>query len=120
MSHLTRRVLTLLDPAPIAERRRANYAFYAESLGDIAFYPDGIGDAVPFAFPIRCDDAGDVATRLWSEGIFAARYWPTLGSPPAAFPAEHRLANQMVALPCDQRYTPRELVRVARAVRSAM
>ncbi len=111
---------TLLDriPAPfIAARRRANAALLATHLQDLALWPGIKLDFAPLAFPIRVPDSAGLAAWLAASGIYCARHWPDLPSDPARFPLAHRLAGQLLSLPCDQRYDAADMRRIVDAVR---
>lgn len=120
MSRLSRALLDATDPAPAIRRRQDNYAVLAQLLSDIALLAeDGCGFA-PFGFPVRLPECEAVWRRLCEAGVFPARHFAALPSDPQAFPAEHALGATMMTLPCDQRYRPDDLQRVADAVRDAM
>jgi dTDP-4-amino-4,6-dideoxygalactose transaminase len=122
MSRLSRRLVELLDPAPIIERRRANCAVLQERLGGLAVLHERTPGYVPFGLPIRlaaewCDA---LVAALAAEGIFAARHWRDLPSPAEIFVTEHSLARELVTLPCDQRYDADDMSRVAAATEAAL
>ena len=122
MSHLSGALLHLLDPTRIIARRRANFAVLQERLTQLSFLKDGSPNYVPFGFPIRvargkCDG---IIVELASTGIFVARHWSNLPSPAEIFQEEHRLAAELMTLPCDQRYSLDDMARIASAVEVAV
>ena len=117
MSAMTRDLLGRIPIAPLAERRRANYARLSALLPDHVLWTDDAPAFAPLAYPIRVKDAADAVRRLAGEGLFCARHWADLPSPAAEFPAAHALAGQLVSLPCDHRYGAADMDRLAAAAR---
>jgi dTDP-4-amino-4,6-dideoxygalactose transaminase len=122
MSRLSGALLHLLDPTPIIARRRANFAALQERLTRLSFLNDGSPAYVPFGFPIRLarGKRDGIISELASTGIFVARHWNKLPSPAQIFQNEHRLASELMTLPCDQRYGPDDIARIAAAVEVAV
>jgi dTDP-4-amino-4,6-dideoxygalactose transaminase len=122
MSRLSRTLLELLDPELIIRRRRENYAVLQDRLGARGFLQEQAPLFVPFGFPIRVPSElrDAVVAGLAARGIFAARHWRRLPSPAGEFASEHCLAAELVTLPCDQRYDPVDMERVASTVENAL
>jgi len=122
MSRLSRTLLGLLDPGPVIHRRKANSAVLQERLSQFAFLKDRDPVYVPFGFPVRVDThrRDGILAALSAQGVFAARHWTDLPSPAAMFPGEHRLAAELMTLPCDQRYGPEDMARIAAAFEAAV
>jgi len=115
----TRRLLSSLAHAPRAARRRANWDVLAGRLAEVALWPGRRADFAPLAFPVRLKNRDAVAAALAERRIWCARHWASLPSDPARFPAAHRLAGELLSLPCDDRYEAREMEAVAEAVLAA-
>ena len=113
MSQLTRELLDGIEPAPLAARRRANYVALAQALPDYALWPEAAPAFAPLAFPVRVEDRDGVAARLAHERIYCPHHWPDLPSPAADFPAVHALNAEILSIPCDHRYGPEDMARVA-------
>jgi dTDP-4-amino-4,6-dideoxygalactose transaminase len=115
MSRLSREVLTRLQPQSIADRRRENFCALAGKLEQIMFLPDRQPAFVPLGFPVRLRQAlrNQVRIDLIAKGIFPALHWIDLPSPPE-FTAAHTLASELLTLPCDQRYQPSDMERLAK------
>lgn len=114
MSRLSRQLLTRLQPEPIADRRRENFSTLAGKLGEIMFLPDRQPAFVPLGFPVRLRETlrNQVRVDLVAKGIFPALHWIDLPSP-TTFTAAHTLASELLTLPCDQRYQPFDMERMA-------
>ena len=118
MGEPARAVLGRVAAAPLARRRRANAAILANRLDDLALWSGGRVDFTPMAFPIRVQDCAALAAKLAIEGIYCARHWADLPSDAAEFPLAHRLAGEVLSLPCDHRYDAADMLRVVDAVRA--
>ncbi len=116
MSRLATAILDGIDRDADARTRRDNYAALHARLARWALFADARVGFAPLGFPLVVPAATGLSAALAERRIFAARHWPTLPSPPHAFPAEHRLSEQLLTLPCDDRYGPQDMQRVADAV----
>lgn len=121
MSELTRHLLrTAFDYAAIARQRRTNYRVLANVLGDRAVFPRLPGDAVPLGFPLRVPQREEVRQRLFEQQIYPPVHWPLAGIVPGQFRESHRLAAELMTLPCDQRCNEGDMEWVAACVRAAI
>lgn len=113
MSRLTETLLRRIDAEAIASKRRRNHAMLADAFpARMLRFAGAQPAAVPFGLAIRVPDAGAVAARLAEAGAFCARHWRSPPSDPRLFPGEHRLAQSLLTLPCDQRYAAAEMQRL--------
>jgi hypothetical protein len=120
MSRLSLAVLKATDAKADSVARRGNYQILYERLRKWAFLPDPEPSFAPLGFPIRVQSAATMSKRLADRRVFAARHWQSLPSDPALFAFEHRLAQELLTLPCDYRYSERDMRHVADAVHDAM
>jgi hypothetical protein len=104
MSDLSAAILQVVDWTKVKERRRQNYEFLLSELGDLAIFPDLPSDVVPLGFPIRVQNRDRVRRSLFGEQIYPPLHWDIAGFVPAEFAGSHYLANEIMTLPCDQRY----------------
>jgi dTDP-4-amino-4,6-dideoxygalactose transaminase len=117
MSAVTRRLLGEIAAEPLIVARRANARRLAAALGDLALWPEQTFDFAPMAFPIRVADRDALAAALAEQAMYCPVHWPALPSDPAAFPEAHRLAGEMLSLPCDDRYGAADMDRIVEALR---
>jgi dTDP-4-amino-4,6-dideoxygalactose transaminase len=91
--------------------RRIGTPLYAE-------LPPGVA---PLAFPIRVRDGRRDALRaaLARRRVYAPVHWPLPRAIPAARRAAHRLAEEELSLPLDQRYQKDDLQHLLRQLRQA-
>jgi hypothetical protein len=59
-------------------------------------------------------------TALHARRIFAAVHWPRIVAPADAFPREAAWTRELITLPCDHRYGPVEMDRIAEVVTSVL
>ncbi|MEQ8587824.1 MAG: hypothetical protein RLO01_16715 [Thalassobaculaceae bacterium] len=122
MAEATRCRLGEIAWAPLAARRRQNFAILDGLLQDLAapMTPRLRGAAAPFGYPVLVPEARDaLAARLAEEGIFCAVHWRELGGG-ATDEAAAALRDGLLTLPLDHRYGPGEMNRIAEAVRRAL
>ena len=120
MSRLSMEILRFSNAKLDCEIRRRNFEILHARLQEWAFIPDAKIPFAPLGFPVRVRSSAELADRLALERIFAPRHWYPLPSDPAQFAAEHRLASELLTLPCDYRYDEADMHRVAEAVRRSM
>lgn len=127
MDAVTRRRLGEVAWAPLAARRRQNFAILDSLLQDLAapVTPRLRGAAAPFGYPVLVPDGRDaLAARLAEEGIFCAVHWRELGGgaadPVTVDPGAAALRDGLLTLPVDHRYGRDDMHRLAEAVRRAL
>jgi hypothetical protein len=124
MSVLSERLLASIDYAVVRDRRRRNFAALHEAFAmrnclTSLLAPDA--GEVPYCYPlstaepVRWND-------LWSRGIFVPRLWPQLSERAASrqFARESMLAERLLPLPIDHRYTPEDLDGLVHVVNEVM
>ncbi|MBQ6275437.1 MAG: hypothetical protein IJK62_01865 [Bacteroidales bacterium] len=104
MSKLTESILASIDYKAISQKRRQNYAFLNDALGDSnLIHLDMDEDAVPMVYPYLTQDPS-LKQRLIENKIFVATYWPNVFGWCFSQDLEYNLANNLLSLPIDQRY----------------
>lgn len=108
-------LLWRLDHASIARQRRQNFTILATALANHSFLRVTEPDFAPLGFPLRLRPTkrSHVREALIDAGIFPAIHWNDLPSPSSLFPVAHQLAQELLTLPCDQRYTTTDMERIA-------
>lgn len=73
--------------------------------------------AAPFGYVLRLEpQARDhLLNGLHARRIFAAVHWPRIAAPAAEFSREAGWTRELITLPCDHRYGPSEMARIAEA-----
>jgi dTDP-4-amino-4,6-dideoxygalactose transaminase len=104
----------------VASRRRANFTVLAERLGDLCLFRDLPEAVVPLGCPVRVPDRERVLQRLVEQRIYPPVHWRLAGFVPDTFKESHRLSNEAMTIPCDQRYDPETMARLASSLLEAM
>jgi hypothetical protein len=105
ISEFSRRALRFVfDYAAIASARVRNYLFLAEHLSEFAIHVQVPPGTVPLGFPIRLSERDLLRQRLFDHEIFPAIHWAVPSAIPMRFVESRELANEIMTLPCDQRY----------------
>jgi hypothetical protein len=121
MTRMSRELLARIPLEPIADMRRANFRALAGMLEAHRYLADKDPAFVPMGFPVRLrpDLRDQVRSDLIARGIFPAVHWNDPPSP-TAFASAHVLAAELLTLPCDQRYRPVDMERLAQIVRESL
>lgn len=101
MSELTHNMLSRIDYNQIREIREKNYSYLHEQLGGMNRLNFRIPEG-PYAYPFYCENGMAVKKRLAEKKIYVATLWPNvleLGET-----IERDYAENILPLPCDQRY----------------
>lgn len=115
MSKLTHTLLGAIDYDAARGQREENFSFLAECLGGRnslnVKMPCG-----PYAYPFYCENGMELKKRLAKEGIFIPTLWPNVRDYQNTL--EQRYAENILPLPCDQRYTRVDLLCVLDGLRN--
>lgn len=117
MSELSRMLLQhSFDYPKIAQKRIENYQLLLNRLIEVALFPSLPPGVVPLGFPIRAKNRDQVRQALFDHEIYPPVHWPIKGIVDEKFRDSHHLSGEIMTLPCDQRYNPGDMERVARLV----
>jgi len=117
MSDLSRQLLyTKFDYSDIAKKRIDNYSVLASKLKDIALFPILSKETVPLGFPVRDCRRDLIREKLFREQIYPPVHWPLDKITPEIFRESRHLADNIMTLPCDQRYDEVDMERIAQIV----
>jgi hypothetical protein len=119
ISRASRELLATLDFAAGAERRRANARSLHALLGGHNLLREPLpAGAAPLCYPLL--PATRVArSDLVAHRIYTPHFWPeVVDHDPHSLPDwERRLADRLIALPIDHRYTERDMASLAERIR---
>jgi len=117
MSELSRVLLqNNFDYTTIAQRRVGNYHTLADKLGSLALFPHLPDQIVPLGFPIRMKNRDVIRQVLFAHEIYPPVHWPIPETVPREYVESHKLAAEVMTLPCDQRYDSSDMNRIAEVV----
>jgi hypothetical protein len=118
MTTLSQKALwTQFEYAEISRRRRENYRLLATQLPELALFRRLPTGTVPMGFPAVFGNRDTVRGQLFAEEIYPPIHWPIAGFVPKSFVDSHRLSEQILTLPCDQRYELATMERLASIVK---
>ena len=113
MSELTKNLLRAIDYEAARKKRNENYARLADGLGGRNQLklrtPDG-----PYAYPFYCERGMELKRKLAAEKIYVATLWPNVLEFEGTLEKDY--AENILPLPCDQRYTAEDMTRVIDAI----
>ena len=117
LSKLTRALMQSIDYARVRDRRRRNFERLHAELCATNELQIELGDsATPMCYPYRTRDLG-LRARLSTSRIYVPTYWPEVVRADAGVPTSQRdLASTLVPLPCDQRYSVRDMETILEVV----
>jgi len=76
----------------------------------IKINPNGL--ASPLCYPFLTNNGAAMKEYLHANKIFVATYWPEFLEPRFANCTSQRLANNIIALPIDQRYSINDMQQI--------
>jgi len=113
MSELTHNLLRAIDYDAVRKKRNENYKYLADALGVRNPLPLTMPDG-PYAYPFYCEDGMALKRKLAEQKIYVATLWPNvleLGDT-----LEKDYAENILPLPCDQRYGEEDMAWMVRAI----
>ena len=114
MSKLTHNILGAIDYKKVKRRREDNYLFLSKSLGERNTLkikcPPG-----PYAYPFYMQNGMTVKKQLAKRKIYVATLWPNVIG--TGLDIETEFTENILPLPCDQRYTEEDMQSVVDAIR---
>jgi len=97
----------------ISSKRRENYKYLANKLGNFALYPQLPENVVPLGFPIKNSERDVIREFLFTQEIYPPIHWNINGQVPDKFKKSHKLSKEIMTIPCDQRYDTATMDRIA-------
>lgn len=116
MSEISRRILTTVDLDCIKERRRKNFQQLHKALASTNKLVDLLYNCIvdsecPMVYPYWTSDT-ELKSHLIKEQVFVATYWPNVLEWARADMIENVFANDLLAIPIDQRYGEKDMNRI--------
>ena len=114
MSKLTHNILGAIDYQAAKHRREENFKFLSNALGERNLLamkcPPG-----PYAYPFYTKNGMMIKKQLAKRKIYVATLWPNVLE--TGLDIEMDFTENILPLPCDQRYSEEDMQRVANAVK---
>ena len=108
MSAVTHNMLRAIDYNKVINTRNANAALLALRFREVNRLDNLQLSEAPFAYPLYIEKGAAVRKRLACEGIYIPTLWPNVLYSGANI-MEKDYAENILPLPCDQRYTSEDM-----------
>ena len=114
MSPLTRNLLCGIDYAWVQMKRNENYAYLDSLLGINNKLQLSTQDG-PYCYPFYCENGMDLKRKLAEQKIYVPTLWPNVL--PLDGTIEKDFAENILPLPCDQRYSLKDMAAIISQLR---
>lgn len=115
MSKLTHNILGAIDYERVRQIRNENYAYLDSKLGvynKLKFItPDGA-----FAYPFHVKNGMEVRNEMAKKKIYIPTLWPNVLSDTPEGSIEYDYAENILPLPCDQRYGLKDMKTIVKSL----
>jgi hypothetical protein len=120
MSFSTQRLLQSIDYQNIISKRKSNFSFLHQTLGDTNMFPLHAlhTDDVPMVYPYTIPQGSELKKYLIANSIYVATYWPNVLAWCTEDSWEYFLANHTVFIPIDQRYGTEDMEKIVQLIES--
>ena len=117
MSNLTENLLRAVDYDAVRVQRNENYEVLARELDGQNTWqlqqPDG-----PYCYPFYCANGPQVRKKLAEKKIYIPTLWPNVLK--LEDPLAKDLAENILPLPCDQRYDTEDMKQMLKELNAAL
>lgn len=111
MSNITSTILNSYDQLKAKENRKRNFNYLFEALS-CENELDLNNDIPAMVYPFLKSNNAKIKQKLTSHRIYPATYWPDVLSRVSEDTLEYYLVNNLLAIPCDQRYSIEDMERI--------
>ena len=119
MSALTENLLHAVDYERVKRIRTENFRRLHEGLGERNLLKVRLTEG-GYAYPLMLPEGQTIRKKLIEQKIFVPMLWPNVPGQQPEDSEACRLAEQILPLPCDQRYGAEEMDFIIRAVRDCL
>ena len=119
MSELTKNLLHAVDYDRVKTKRTENFRLLHEGLGSVNCLNLRVTEGA-YAYPLMLPEGQKIRKQLIEQKIFVPMLWPNVPEQQPADSEACRLAEQILPLPCDQRYGAEEMAFIIKAVRDCL
>lgn len=124
MSEEYEALLRRVDFTALLARRRANVARLIERLaalgGTRLRFLSGHPEESTLYFPVYLENRGEIQRAMAQRGVYCPVIWPEPEAAHGACEVSRYVTEHMLALPCDQRYTPEDMDFIAETLIEAL
>lgn len=116
MSHLTQNILKSLDYKRIKSARNTNFRLLAKAFSDINRL-EIITPEAPYMYPLLVDKGSVIRAGLNERKIYTPLLWPNIIDNAEKSDFAYYLADNILPLPCDQRYSCEDMAYIIKTVK---
>jgi hypothetical protein len=117
MSKISERILASIDYEQVRKIRRDNFNYIHENLKEKNTLTIDLSEVeVPMVYPLLFPEAHLLRDYLISKQIYVAQYWPEVLLKPGINALEHELAQNLAAIPIDQRYNRQDMAYISTCI----
>jgi len=113
MSDLSKKFLNSIDFTTMINRRRKNFIFLLSDISKVKgispLYANIEEGVCPLGFPIIADRRDALREFLINNDMFCPIHWTPFNEVPKRFTYAHYLSNNILTIPCDQRYSSEDM-----------
>lgn len=121
ISTVSKALIPYLDLDQMARSRRQNFQYL---LGRSVEWPSDVKpvftqvyeDDVPLGFPVFCSQRDSLRRFLIERRIYPPVHWPLNPEIARRYPVSADVSDRILTIPCDHRYGPDDMDRIARAI----
>jgi len=117
MSKLTKALICNVDYETVKNKRIENFTYlydYLSEQNELQFMLDD--DSVPMVYPFL-SNRKDLKTQLKENRIYVATYWPNVFDWCNIEQLEYKMAEQIIYLPIDQRYSENDMKKIVSLIK---
>lgn len=120
MSALTDRLLANIDYKRVIMKRKKNYLFLSNEFDSINLLSSKYHqNSVPMIYPLYIDNYS-LRDKLINNHIYIPTYWPNVLEWCDNSDTEYKFAQNLIALPIDQRYTLKDMKKITSIVKNLL
>ncbi len=117
MSKLTHQILSSLDYEVIKNTRNTNFTYLHSHLKDVNQLELSLESInSPMCYPLLLENASEMRAKLIENKVFVPTYWSEVKDKVSRDSPEHKLVENCLPIPCDQRYKKKDLMFVLKLI----
>lgn len=118
MSNLSKSIFSSVDLDKIKFKRRKNFEYIHKTLKNTnrLQIPSMETFECPLVYPYWVDNGDTLKKKLIEQQVFVATYWPNVFEWVKQNDLEYKLANNVVCIPIDQRYSEQNMERILKTI----
>lgn len=118
MSNLSKSIFSSVDLGEIKFKRRKNFEYIHKALkaNNRLQIPSMDSFECPLVYPYWIDNGDALKKKLIEQQVFVATYWPNVFEWAQQKDLEYELANHVVCIPIDQRYSEQNMERILKTI----